>query len=400
MKTGFNCAICAAIALLAAVINSFGQDKTATNAVVQSTAKPGVSQTNEIASQPADQKDDARAADLLRQYGSDLVFVSGKSAAASGFIAQYKNRKFFITSAHVLADMGYLSLETLDRKPLEVQPDAAEAAIGHDLIAIPVKAEGDGIPTIEKVDTDVAVGDAVVVFGNALAGGVVNPIQGKVVGLGPRIVEVSAQFEPGSSGGPIIHLRSGKVICVATYVTRAEKISGEEATRRFGYRLDTVTAWQHVDYRRFKYESDVLDAVHKMTCQLEDAVEDVTQELPDQTPHVVEVDGHEVVVPPKQVTLRHEYDSPLIRGAVVNYLNAALAKTVNMDDAAVVLFDSLNTASLNNLTAAAPLFTYDFFQRGDAEAPGWSREEANGFENEKRAREEIMRDLTDRLKKK
>lgn len=371
-----------------------------TNAVIAISANTVPALTNFVTVQPADQKDDARASDLLRQYSSDLVFVSGKSSAASGFVAQYKNRKFFITSAHVLAGSGYLSLETLDRSSLQVQSESAMAAIGHDLVAIPVTQGGAGIPTMEKMDGEVAVGDAVVVFGNALAGGVVNPLLGKVVGLGPRIVEVNAQFEPGSSGGPIIHLRTGKVICVATYVTRSEKLSGEQATRRFGYRLDTVTAWQHVDYRRFQYENDVLDAVHRMTRQMEDAVEDATQQLPQDDAKVVEVDGRKVIVPPTKVILRHEYESPLVRDAVANYLGSIIGKTGNTDDAGSMLIQNLNAASQSNIAAAAPILTYDFFKRGDAEIPGWSREEANGFQNELQARVEIMRVLTARLQQK
>lgn len=410
MKLLFHRSIAVARVLtLAVALNSSAQNTPFTNAVIPVTINAVVptttnaaptQSTNEAGLQPADQKDDARAAELLHKYSSDLVFVSGKSGAASGFVAQYKGRKFFITNAHVLADLGYLSLETLDRTPLQVQSDAAVVAVGHDLIAIPVKVGGDGIPTMEKVDSDISVGDAIVVFGNALAGGVVNPRLGKVVGLGPRIVEVTGQFEPGSSGGPIIHLRTGKVICVATYVTRAEKFSGEQSTRRFGYRLDTVAAWQHIDFKRFQYESGVLNAVHNVTRQLEYAVEDATQELPQENAQVVQVDGRQVIVPPKQVIMRHEYESPLIRDAVANYLTSIIGKTGNTDDAGALLLDSLNTASQNNLTAAAPLFTYDFFKRGDAEIPGWSREEANGFENEKQARVQIMRELIARLQRK
>jgi len=413
MKTGIRRLLSATLALAAGAINSFAADQTpstntvppvaATNAAVQVIPLNFTSaETNEDFAQPqaAGQSDEARASDLLRHYSKDLVFVTGKSAAASGFVAHYKNRKFFITNAHVLAGLGYLSLETLDRSPLQVQSDSAMVAVGHDLVAIPVTVGGIGIPAVDKVDSDVAVGDAVVVFGNALAGGVVNPLLGKIVGLGPRIVEVSSQFEPGSSGGPIIHLRTGKVVCVATYVTSTEKLSGEKSTRRFGYRLDTVVGWQHVDYHRFKYENDVLSAVHRLTVQMEDAVEDATQQLPQQSPEVVQVDGRPVVIPPKQVILRHEYESPLIRDAVANYLNYVVGKTGNTDDAGALLLDSLNAASQNNLNAAASLFTYDFFKRGDAEIPGWSREEANGFENEKIARAEILRALATRLQQK
>jgi hypothetical protein len=286
-------------------------------------------------------------------------------------------------------------LELLDRTPLQLQTNGAIAAVGHDLIAILVSAGGDGIPTIDSVDADVSVGDDVVAFGNALAGGVINPLLGKVVGLGPRTIEVNAQFEPGNSGGPIIHLRSGKVIGVATYATRHGKLSGEKSTRRFAYRLDTVAAWQLLDYKRFQYEYDVLNAVHKLTIQLADAIEDATQELPD--PVATAVGKRRVVF--TQLVRRHEYESPLIREAVETYLKALMDGKGSGDLAAATLVNSLNLASQNNLTAAAPLLTYDYFQHGDAEAPGWSPLEANGFENERRAREEMMGALVEQLKK-
>jgi hypothetical protein len=84
---------------------------------------------------------------------------------------------------------------------------------------------------------------------------------------------------------------------------------------------------------------------------------------------------------------------------VETYLKALMDGKGSGDLAAATLVNSLNLASQNNLTAAAPLLTYDYFQHGDAEAPGWSPLEANGFENERRAREEMMGALVEQLKK-
>ena len=86
---------------------------------------------------------------------------------------------------------------------------------------------------------------------------------------------MDALIEPGNSGGPIIHLRSGKVIGVATYATCSDKLSGEKAARRFGYRLDTVALWQHIDYKQFQHQkSTCWTAVHGLTfVQLRNAVE-------------------------------------------------------------------------------------------------------------------------------
>ena len=374
-----------------------GQDLATDNTVGRLLAKTSPAQTNQPSAESANPQDEARAAALLREYRGDLVFVSGKAAVASGFLAQYKGRKFFITSAHVLAGNGSLSLEMLDRTPIQVQSDAAFVALGHDLLAVPASAAGKGIPPVENVDADVVMGNPVVVFGNAQGAGVVNPLVGKVVGLGPRTVEVSAQCEPGNSGGPIIQLRTGKVIGVVTYAYSAEKLSGEQAARRFGYRLDTVAAWQRIDFKRFQYESDVLNAVHDLTSQLADAIEDVNQESSDVASRTLEVDGHHVVVP--QTPQRHEYRSPWIRNAVETYLNAVHGNAGEADQAAATLFDSLSQASQTNFRAAMPLLTYDFFQHGDAEMQGWSPAEPNSLDNERQAREELFRQLDTRLQR-
>src|ERR1039457_7353328 len=185
MKIRFHRLFCAAAALFMGGMNSFGQEKTATNSVVPAMAISNPAQTNQSIQQPGEQNED-RAAALLRDYRGDLVFVKGRGGIGSGFIAQYKKHKYFITNAHVLAGNAGTSLELLDRTPLQLQTKVAIAAGGHDLICILVAAGGNGIPTVESVDTEVSVGDDIVAFGNALAGGVINPLLGKVVGLGPR----------------------------------------------------------------------------------------------------------------------------------------------------------------------------------------------------------------------
>ena len=139
MKIRFHRLFCAAAALFMGGINSFGQEKTATNSVIPAMAKSNPAQTNRSIQQPGEQNED-RAAALLRDYRGDLVFVKGKAGIGSGFIAQYKKHKYFITNAHVLAGNAGTSLELLDRTPLQLQTNGAIAAVGHDLIAIDRKS--------------------------------------------------------------------------------------------------------------------------------------------------------------------------------------------------------------------------------------------------------------------
>jgi hypothetical protein len=95
---------------------------------------------------------------------------------------------------------------------------------------------------------------------------------GKVLGIGPERVEFDNPIYHGNSGGPVFHVKSGKVLGV---VTEAEKVDLTDALdkasfasrssaisnsmRYFGLRLDTVPAWLPIDPRRFQTESAFLD---------------------------------------------------------------------------------------------------------------------------------------------
>ena len=53
----------------------------------------------------------------------------------------------------------------------------------------------------------------------AKGGGVINTIISQLTGIGSNLVESDAQFVHGNSGSPIIDVKNGKVIGVATYLT-------------------------------------------------------------------------------------------------------------------------------------------------------------------------------------
>src|SRR6185312_7757504 len=101
----------------------------------------------------------------------------------------------------------------------EVKADLLGVAEDRDILVATQKTFTDGIEASEAVDKDVSIGDAVVVLGNSQGRNVVTEIEGKVTGVGPELIEVDAKFVPGNSGSPIIHVKSGKVIGVATFVT-------------------------------------------------------------------------------------------------------------------------------------------------------------------------------------
>lgn len=295
-----------------------------------------------------------KAAALVRDYRSGLVFFEGKTGKGSGFITEIKGRKFLITNAHVLASIKAATFKLLDRT--EVQVGAASVAVGHDLIALTVVAGGTAIPAVASLDKEAEIGDAVVVLGNAEGAGVVNLLEGKITGIGPDLVEVDAPFVPGNSGSPIIHLASGKVVGVATYVTVKRVGPRQEKIRRFGFRLDTVPQWQGIDWKRFYAEADTVERVRKSSEDFVNLLNDLG----------------------RQGRPARSYDSLVVRGALETFYAARNVRpgprpAAGSSPSLPVL---LRAASRNELADAKTRCTYDFFRRM--------------LEEEEREREEIL----------
>jgi hypothetical protein len=302
-------------------------------------------QTNEI-SEPKRAEDKSKAdkesaAAFVREHRSDIVFIKNKLGSGSGFIVLMKGRKVLITNAHVLAGLKGATFELLDRSPLRL--GVSSLAFGHDLAACVILEGGTGMPMATGVEAEAQIGDAVVVPGNAAGDGVVNMIQGELVGIGPDRIEVNAPFEPGNSGSPIIHLRSGKVIGVATYAKLDTLLSGGVKLRRFGYRLDSARVWHQIEWNRFYSESDLAEKILTATFELDDIFSDFQR-----------VTTH---------NLSRAYETPGIRSALENYYNAIGQSRADNDAAVIGLLGSLREVCVSDVAAAKTRFSYDYFKR-------------------------------------
>jgi len=294
-------------------------------------------------------------ANLVKEHRNSLVFVEGKSGQGSGFIADIKGKKFLLTNIHVLAGVRPPQFTLLDRTPVNVGP--AAAAVGHDIAALEVLSGGSALPTVESVESETSIGDAVVVLGNAEGAGVVNLLQGNIVGIGPNLVEVDAPFVPGNSGSPIIHVPSGKVIGIATYLTVKQLGPREQKVRRFGYRIDSVQKWQPIDWTRFYAESDMITRIEKTSSELVALLDDLG----------------------KNGQLTRTYSSPSIRNALDNLAKVKRQNSsrAEADRAVENMLNSLRSASLSDVKEARQRIGYDFFLRQ--------------LENEERERGEISK---------
>ncbi|MEO8353096.1 MAG: serine protease [Chthoniobacteraceae bacterium] len=188
-----------------------------------------------------------------------MVIVEGDHGAGSASIIQFRGNPLITTNAHVLSGNQRVKFRLLNNT--ELTPGTFGIAQDSDVAVFTQDAVKEGLKILADAEKNMAVGDAVVVFGNSLGGQVVTEIRGKIVGIGPELVEVNAPFVEGNSGSPIIHVKTGKVIGLATFATFEEVenplVAGSRfaQVRRFGVRLDTITKWEYPTWQKFAREA-------------------------------------------------------------------------------------------------------------------------------------------------
>ena len=218
----------------------------------------------------SDPGNDARAAELVREAGEKLVFAESNGGRGSGFICKLDGKYVLMSNQHVIGGNPNVRFTTLSQTALK--PGGARAAVGHDLIAYDSPGAFAAFEVETNVLQNVSVGDSIVVLGNMEGASVIKPLHGKVVAVGPNLVEISAEFMPGNSGSPIVHLDSGKVIGVATYaiIRKVDSLtqSGPGSVRRFGYRIDSVKNWQPIDWSIYQTEAAAISRVSEFSASI------------------------------------------------------------------------------------------------------------------------------------
>lgn len=298
---------------------------------------------------PIDPSTQAEASQVMKKHSASLVFVSGTVGAGSGFIGQLRGTTFLFTNAHVAAGVKGAGFKTLEGA--QVQLGTPAIAVGHDIFLTTLAPGKPAIEIMIGVDQNAAVGDGVVVLGNAEGGGVINTITGKIVGIGPDRVEVDAPFQPGNSGSPIIHLKSGKVIGVATYLTikkydaATKEVLANPVVRRFGYRLDSVKKWEPVAWPAFYAQAGQMEKIEQLTADLEKFLIDIAKD--------------------SRVSLG-VHNNPAIKSRIDQWQASKKGRSLSSKDMAQINLNFvafIKSACRSDTTAAQSQMTYDYFQR-------------------------------------
>jgi S1-C subfamily serine protease len=212
---------------------------------------------------------------LTEDQARAVVLIKGDNAEGTGFLVKTSDGPIVVTNIHVISNNPNLKITTNTGSPITIL--SYKGADDRDMAMIAVK-DGDFkyLTLATDIGNTVQPGDEVITPGNSEGGEVVLNTDGKVLGIGPDRIEFDNPIYHGNSGGPVFHVKSGKVIGVVTeavkvdvsdeldktsFASRNSAIGG--SMRYFGFRIDNVPNWEAYDWRRFQNETAFLDQFDK-----------------------------------------------------------------------------------------------------------------------------------------
>lgn len=187
-----------------------------------------------------------------------LVKVVGGPYLCTGFVASYKGRKVIITRAHAFLE-GKVVISSS-----QTQINASEFAFARDRdMAIIEAPDTCAIPPLElEGDISILEHEHPISVISAMAMATPEATKGKIIGVGPQNLEVSAPINPDNAGSPIISLRTGKAVGIACHSvgsrpTFSTKGTRFEEERKFGLRIDSLKAEDLQPIDQKKLDSDL-----------------------------------------------------------------------------------------------------------------------------------------------
>jgi hypothetical protein len=204
-----------------------------------------------------------------------VVLIRGDNREGTGFLVKTADGPTVITTIRVIWDNPNLQITTKSGAPITIL--SIKGATDRDLAMIAIKDDNFSyLDLATDVGNDVPTGDEVIISGSSETGEVLLNARGKVLGIGPQRIEIDDPVYRAAAGGPVFHIKSGKVIGVMTEAiqtdtpSRLDKASFASRTvatagpaRYFGVRIDNVPKWEAYDQARFQTETLFLDQFDK-----------------------------------------------------------------------------------------------------------------------------------------
>lgn len=209
---------------------------------------------------------------MFSNISDSLMIIEGEISRGSGFILLMEGKKYLITNRHVMMGTKKLKVKSVNDYTPKIK--SYELGVDADLVRMEID-ESENVKCLVLSKT-VNMNDPIVVYGNSEGMGVVTEIKGVINGIGPDVIETTAEFVSGNSGSPIIN-EKGEVLGVATFATQNKmqdwitQGTRFESIRRFGLRMDFVQ-WRNVSFNEFSNQSQLLIEAETYLSDLADII--------------------------------------------------------------------------------------------------------------------------------
>jgi hypothetical protein len=194
----------------------------------------------------------------FRDVEDGLVIIEHENGAGSGFLAKMDGEVYVVTNQHVIVAGERPTFKTMRGTPLKVVE--FEVSEKYDMARFRLEGAVEALEFADRVD----IGAPVAVFGNSGGGGVFTELYGRVQGVGPDKIEISAKIVQGNSGSAILD-KDRKVVGIATYVTMPSRDDDwvKQGTRfadsrRFGLRIGPDHAWVKTNWKAYRAQAVAL----------------------------------------------------------------------------------------------------------------------------------------------
>ena len=195
---------------------------------------------------------ESRADEAFNAAASSIAIIKTLRVSGTGFLYQDRGDIYLVTNEHITRGGIPITAQMLNGEKIVLK--SLEIADNLDLVRF--KIGNTNLPALKAAMTGYSIDDEVHVIGDSGGQGVATLLRGKILGVGPDRVEVSAEFIHGNSGSPVV-LSNGRALAVATYVVLPDdpqdwvkRGTRFNQARRFGLRLDAAKwiAIKDIDY--------------------------------------------------------------------------------------------------------------------------------------------------------
>ncbi|MGL5017413.1 MAG: trypsin-like peptidase domain-containing protein [Luteolibacter sp.] len=197
-----------------------------------------------------------------------IVIIEGDKGNGTGFLCRSGNEVWVYTAAHVLS--GNRTITVRDNTGRIYRDfEFLECAEGVDLVRLkPKDAALEGLDLVLPTQAP-KVGETIVAIGNSLGAGSLTGEPGNIMSVQDDMWEVDAEIIPGNSGGPVVSVKSGKVVGIVTHLTIARNRDSsapagadeKPEVKRFAARLDKDWEWRKMPVSRFVKEWEHIEAM-------------------------------------------------------------------------------------------------------------------------------------------